>query len=158
METQSICFGLCRAVLVGQDGGPHHASSHPEPLPPEEENPQPWTPLTDPQPPQQKPQHYLPMQANICKPQKGNKKKAARATHTWKRMQNTVSGVPSMYPLGFSSIRPLRCHECPPPTPVLLRKHWNSINPLKDNHGPDNGFFHLPSCRVRSALMYIFQL
>ena len=45
-----------------------------------------------------------------------------------------------------------------PPPPVLLRKHWNSINPLKDNHSPDNGFFHLPSCRVRSALMYIFQL
>ena len=126
--------------------------------PPGEESPQPWTPLTDPQPPRLKPQHYLPRQANICNHKR--ERKSLLGLHTPRRgckMQHL--GAPFMYLLGCSSIRPLKCHESPPnPTPVLLGKQWNSINLFKDNHGPDNGFFHLPLCRLRSALLYVFQL
>lgn len=139
-------------VKMGEWGGASSASSHPEPLPPEGK-PSPLDSPHRPPTPKAETQHYLPARANICKPQKGMKKPAG-ATYAWKRMQNAVSGVPSTYLFRLLINQASEMSRIPTPTPVLLlRKHWNSINLFKDNHSPDNRFFHLPSCGVRSAFL-----
>lgn len=95
--------------------------------PPGEENPPPWTPLTDPQPPRQKPQHYLPRQANICNHKR--ERKNLLGLHTPGRgCKMRCLGAPFMYLLGFSSIRPLRCHESP--------RHPRTVGKTLEQHQP----------------------
>lgn len=97
---------------------------------PREENPPPCTPLTDPQPPRQKPQHYLPRQANICNYKR--ERKNLPGLHTPKRgCKMRCLGAPFMYLLGFSSIRPLRCHESTPPPPHCWENSGTASTYLK---------------------------
>lgn len=116
------------ANMGGHTVHPATLSLHPHL--PREENPPPCTPLTDPQPPRQKPQHYLPRQANICNYKR--ERKNLPGLHTPKRgCKMRCLGAPFMYLLGFSSIRPLRCHESTPPPPYCWENSGTASTYLK---------------------------